>query len=60
MLSGEVLGGKAIVAASAGAAGVAVDSITIGLPAGVSAGAQPVKRMTARDRASQTVVITCW
>jgi hypothetical protein len=54
VLSGEVLGAIAIVVASAGAVGVVANSETIGTAVGgVSTAEQPVKRMTAKDRASQ-------
>ncbi len=45
---GEVFGGKARVVASTGRVGVAVNSVTMGTAVGgISAGEQPVKRMTA-------------
>ena len=57
---GEVLGVKAIVVASAGTVGVAVNSVTMGTAVGgVSTGEQLVKRMAARDRASQILAPNC-
>jgi hypothetical protein len=60
VLGGEVLGVKASVVASAGAVGVTVNSVTIGAAVGdVSRGEQPVKRIKARDRASQILATNC-
>ena len=59
-LGGGVLDGEALVVASAGTVGVAVNSVTMGTAVGgVSTGEQLVKRMTARDRASQILAPNC-
>jgi hypothetical protein len=60
VLNGEVLGVKATVVASARIVGVAVNSLTIGTAVdGGSAGEQPVKMITIRDRARQVLVPNC-
>ena len=55
--SGEVLGVNTVAVA---VAGVALNSATIGAAVGgVSSGAQPVRRMAARDRDSQILAKNC-